>query len=54
MFSARRNDRKGHVIAIAGVPPFANALLARADNPKLAARLALATEHSAFDEFHQF
>lgn len=45
---------KGHIVAIAGVPPFANGLIERVDNPKFAARLAVWSKHAAFDEYHQF
>ena len=45
---------RGEVIVFAGVAPIANGLIHQLDNPKLAARLALASGRSAIDEFHQF
>ena len=45
---------KGEVVVFAGVPPIANGLIHQLDNPKLAARLALAGGRAAIDEFHQF
>jgi hypothetical protein len=45
---------RGQIVAMAGVPPFANGMIERADNAKLAARLAYWSRASVFDEFHQF
>jgi hypothetical protein len=44
----------GSVVVFAGITPFANAMIERGDNAKLAARLAYWSKNAAFDEFHQF
>ncbi len=43
---------KGRVIAFAGIAPFANGLIGRSDNRKLAVRLALTGNSAAFDDYH--
>lgn len=45
---------KGDVIAFASVAPFANAMLERAGNRHVAARLAAAGGAMGFDEYHHF
>ena len=50
-------SREGHlglgtIQLFLGLPPFGNVLIERAENKKLAARLALATHKSLFDEYH--
>lgn len=42
----------GKVTLFLGIPPFANAMISRADNKRLAARLALESKRVAFDEYH--
>lgn len=42
----------GTVTLFLGLPPFANAMIDRTDNRRIAARLALATKRAAFDEYH--
>lgn len=44
----------GALLVFAGIVPFANALIGRAENPRLATRLAARTRRAAIDEFHQF
>ena len=44
----------GRVVAVAGLPPLANAMLQRGDNGLLAARLAATGGTFGFDEYHHY
>ena len=49
-----RPFEKGHIVAVSGLPPIANAMIARADNREVAFRLASQQRGLRFDEFHHF